>query len=655
MLTRSFIPSVAVLLSVVALFSACAPPEAPPVEESGQIAFRNWVDEATYVGRETCGECHQPQFETFTRSQMGRSWKHAKRSLSDADWTNTPVLRDEYADLYFQPFATGEDLFVREFRLEGADTTHVRVEQIDFIVGSGQHTNSHIFERGGYLYQIPVTWYAQDAKWGLAPKFQGGNNYRFSRVITDECMACHNAPPTFVEGSENKFEMVPSGIGCENCHGPGSIHVEEKKAGIIINTAVEADLSIVNPARLSPERQLDLCKRCHMQGVAVFGEGERPLDWRPGQVLAAHENVFWPRQPDSVSTFIMASHPDRLAMSACFQSTWNADSPSPAMTCLTCHDPHVPIEEMPPRHYDTVCQSCHEGPEAVTTPCTEPTVVSGANTATCASCHMPPSGSSDIPFVRVTDHYIRVVKDTLSVDEVEDQTRFIRLASLIDPQPTDHQVADGFLTYFEQFTDRPGMLDSARVRLEKAQQANPEADLTASWLRLWHLQQAYPSIIRFLSSPQYREPDDPWSWYRIGEAWQHLGQPDRAIPAYERAVSFGEDHIRFSDKLAQAYTQGGRAEDAIAVYDRLLAAQDRFESGYNNRGFAYLTLGDYEAAEADFRAAIAIDPDMEQAIANLASLLFNTGRPGDARPYAASLLRLDPANPGYQQLWNAVR
>lgn len=659
------------LASLVAvLLAGCGKSvDVPDTEAEGPV-FRNWANGATYVGRDTCAQCHQPQFESFVRSQMGRSWKHARRSLSDADWESPPVLRDAFNDLYFQPFAVGEDLFVREFRLEDADTTHQRIEQIDFIVGSGHHTNSHVYERGGYLYQIPVTWYAQDAKWGLAPKFQkSGNNYRFSRVITDECMACHNAPPAFVEGSENRFEQVPSGIGCENCHGPGSIHVEEKKAGIVVNVAEEIDDSIVNPGKLSPERQLDVCKRCHMQGVAVFEDGEKPLDWRPGKVLAAHEQVFWPRQPDSVSTFIMASHPDRLAMSACFESTWDAyekaggakalggpDGAPLPLTCVTCHDPHVPIEEMPDEHYDTTCQSCHEGPQAVTTPCTEPTVIAGTNTASCASCHMPPSETSDIPYVEVTDHYIRVVeKDVLPPESVEAQRRFIRLAGLIGRESDHHQVADGFLTYYEQFTDRPGMLDSAAARLQMARRQDRFADLTASWIRLWHLKQDYAATVRYVGSDAFSEPADAWTWYRMAQAFRQTGRTDDAVVFMERAVALGEDHLRFTDQLGAIYIEAGRLDDAVAVLTRNIERQSRFIESWINRGFAQLLLGALPAAEADFVQALRLDPNQEQALANLASLYANTNRVDEARPLVRRLLEMSPGNAGYRQLWNALQ
>src|SRR5690606_21082128 len=123
---------------------------------------------------------------------------------------------------------------VREYRQAGPDTVHQRVEQIDYIVGSGHHTNSHIRDENGYLYQVPVTWYAQAGRWGLAPGFQG-REPRFDRPIGEGCMTCHNAMPGFVEGSENLFDRVPLGIDCERCHGPGSVHVEQKRAGRLVD------------------------------------------------------------------------------------------------------------------------------------------------------------------------------------------------------------------------------------------------------------------------------------------------------------------------------------------------------------------------------------------------------------------------------------
>ena len=94
-----------------------------------------------------------------------------------------------------------------------------------------------------------------------------------------------------VPGSMNRFSKMPTGIQCERCHGPGKLHVEEKLAGIVVDTAKRADYSIVNPRRLPRDLQMDLCQRCHLQGVAVLNEGKTFFDFKPGMRLSEVLNV----------------------------------------------------------------------------------------------------------------------------------------------------------------------------------------------------------------------------------------------------------------------------------------------------------------------------------------------------------------------------
>ncbi|GIV60596.1 MAG: cytochrome c [Rhodothermaceae bacterium] len=426
-------------LPLLCLLVACgtSPGERSPASSSAVPAFLNHAPEAAYVGKEVCGTCHPDKYETFVRSQMGRSFKPATLQNSAADFENARPVYDPHNDLYYRPFHRGDSLYIMEYRLAGRDTVHKRIEKIDYIIGSGQHTNSHIMEVNGYLYQMPLTWYAQDGKWDLPPKFAGGNNARFSRPIPVQCMTCHNAMPGFVEGSENRFSHVPDGIDCERCHGPGSVHVEAMRAGRAVDVTREIDRTIVNPAKLPVERQFDVCQRCHMQGAAVWKQS--PMAFRPGMRLADFENVFWPRFADSTHQFIMASHPDRLKMSECFIQTQRRPDPDRgSLTCITCHDPHVPIETMEADHYNQVCQSCHTAPKAAT--CSEDAAVRARAADNCAGCHMPVSGSIDIPHVRITDHFIRAVRrdevEILSAEEDLDRRRLVRMAGLIDPRTT---------------------------------------------------------------------------------------------------------------------------------------------------------------------------------------------------------------------------
>ncbi len=626
--------------------------DAPPADAPGE--YLNLGADARYVGAETCAGCHREQYDTFTRSQMGRSFRQATLANSDADWQRPRPIYNPATDLYYQPFHRGQALFVREYRLAGGDTLYQRVEQIDFIVGSGHHTNSHMREENGYVYQIPVTWYAQQGRWDLAPGFHGAAGQRFSRPITEACMTCHNALPGFVEGSENRFSHVPLGIDCERCHGPGSVHVEAKKAGQLVNTSREVDYTIVNPAKLPPDRQIDVCARCHMQGTAVYADGKGPASFRPGMRLADVENVFEVREADSTARFRMAAHPDRLAMSACFEGTRAPGSAFPPMTCITCHNPHLPVEAV---NYNATCQSCH-APQAAAPACTAPEVVHAGGTGNCVGCHMPASGTWDIPHVTITDHYIRVV-DRAAVRPAEAtadtsgaRRRLVRLASLIAPAPTDRDVAEGFMGYYEEVTNRPGLLDSAAARLEKARARVPLARLAPSLIRLKFLQGDYAGV-RALA-PQVKAADlDAWALYRIGESFKHGQQYPRAIEYLRQAAT--PYHLRFRQQLASAYGDAGQPAAALAEYDAILGQDPTFEDAYNNRGFVRLQMGDLAGAEADFRAALGLNANAEMALANLASLYFNTGRAAQARPYAERLVQLVPSAPQYRQFLEAIR
>ena len=345
-------------------------------------------------------------------------------------------------------------------------------------------------------------------------------------------------------------------------------------------------------------------------------------------------------------------------MSACFLESWKEDSKLKPITCLTCHDPHSPVEETGDKTLSAACVNCHEsGVDRISSgiTCSEPSVVAGTNTASCASCHMPLSGSTDIPNIRITDHFIRV-PGRLSPTEAKDQTEFIRLASLINPTPDPRTKAEGFLTYYEQFTDRPGMLDSAQVYLKRAEnELGQEGNgaLTKSWIRLWHLQKDHVSVRRVAASTQ-NVPSDAWTYYRIGEAYAAIQDYNTAARWYQQALDLGPDHLRFMDKLGVALTQSGRIAEAIGVYDRLIQLNPLFETGLNNRGFARLMSEDLTGAEADFKSALAISPDMELALANLASLYLNTARQDEAKPLVRRLISLFPENPEYKQVWELV-
>ena len=680
-----------ILVSVSIALSACGPADRA---DDTAASYRNLSSDVEYVGKETCGQCHADKFSTFTESQMGRSFKPGLLEESAAEWEQAEPVYDPHSDLYYQAFSRNEELFVTEFRIANGDTIHKRTEKIDYIVGSGQHTNSHMMDVNGYLYQIPLTWYAQDGKWDLPPGFEN-NNSRFSRPITQACMGCHNAISGFVFGSENRFAELPHGIDCERCHGPGELHVTEKTSGEFVDVEREIDYSIVNPGKLPIERQLDVCQRCHMQGATVYEEGKTPFDYRPGMDLASIMNVYSPRYSDSTSRFIMASHPDRLQMSECFIGSREGasqvravapgqdGSPHPEvlsrsgaasiepMTCTTCHDPHLPIETLGREHYQLVCQSCHspandqESPSQIRASSTSPSIVASRRTAVgpctapmarrleqgddCVACHMPKSGSIDIPHVSVTDHNIRVVEAPEVGGKVTDE-EFVGLVSLIRDDASDIDMAAGYMTYFEEVSDIPYFLDSAAVHLERAKSDLTNGELAPYLVQLWFLQQDFNAIIALTQDIDPLLFQNAWTFYRIGQAYDAVGDLAGAIDFFRRAVEREPEHLRFKNRLGMAYTSLGRLDEAVEMFDSVLESNPKFGDAYNNRGFARAMQGDLSGAERDFLEAINLDPDAYQALANLASLYVNLGDKDQAREIVQRLLAHDPDHEGYQHL-----
>jgi tetratricopeptide (TPR) repeat protein len=582
---------------------------------------------------------------------MGRSFRPARDSLSSADWTQDDPVLDPERDLWYQPVRRGELLFVREFRLSGRDTVHNRLEQIHWIVGSGQHTNSHMREINGYLYQVPLTWYAQAKKWDLPPGFDGGDSPRFNRPIPDLCMSCHDGPSGYVPESENRFDYIPHGIECENCHGPGSVHEEAMRAGRVVNTDVEIDRTIVHPGKLPPDLQYDICRKCHMQGAMVLRDGRSPFDFRPGKRLTDYMDTFWPRFPDSARSFIMASHPDRLQMSACFQASWDDSRGLPAMTCVTCHNPHLAVELKPSFEYNAPCRACHARPDLPA--CTAPEEQRQEVGDDCSSCHLPEAWTIDIPNVRITDHYIRVPEaDRDPTPDYAQQTNLVRMASLLRDSVDLPTLARGYLAYYEEFARRPFLLDSAAAIIERA----PEGDSLRErvLVRVLFLREEWDRLRRLAGGRDPAAEHDAWTAYRIGEAFMKSEDYPSALRWFDRVADLAPDHLRFMDRVGFAYMNAGRPEEAVAVLDGVLERDPTLARSRNNRGFARLVLGELGAGEEDLREAIRLDPDFAEAVGNLASLLLNTGRAREAVPLAERLVEMNPTDERYRSFLRQV-
>jgi len=674
---------------ILAIAFSCHTPEGKQTEtkmsSKDTLLYLNHADSARYVGINTCKQCHSEIYQNFIKTGMGKSFDVASKTKSAGDY-HTSVVHDKIGDFYYKAFWQNDSLRFLEYRLKGKDTIYKRLETVNYIVGSGQHTNSHIQSINGYLNQMPMTFYTQKKTWDLPPGFEDGHNSRFMRKIGLECMSCHNSYPDFVLGSENKYNSVETGIGCERCHGAGSIHVNERHTKERIDTSKYIDYSIVNPAKLSIERQFDICQRCHLQGNTILKEGKSFYDFKPGMVLSDYMTVFLPKYKNADDEFIMASHADRLKQSQCFIKSMKASaSKTPgskntlkpykdALTCVTCHNPHVSVKETNTNVFNDACLKCH-GEATKKTEVNQETESSKqlaelfcskkgvTKTSNCVGCHMPNSGSIDIPHVTVHDHYIR---KPLNKAEKQGIKEFIGLYAINEKDPAAIIRAKAYLNQYEKFENKAVYLDSAAFYLKDKTDKDLKADLEPL-VQLNFIKNNFGQIVTYVNrltdnyllksrlvSKSYSN-DHAWTSYRIGEAFYKTGNVPRAILYFKKAVDLAPFVLDFKNKYASALASNNQLPEAVQQYNEILKEHPKHVSTLTNLGYVKLSQGDLNEAEKLYARALKLDPDYEPLLLNLAGLYAYKRDFAASKKYLNRILTLNPKSQQAKQALTQIQ
>jgi predicted CXXCH cytochrome family protein len=364
----------------------------PPVSSS---PFLNTGPEARYVGSDACRECHAGSSASFRRTGMGRSMAEVdlSREPPDAGFDHPPSKRR------YQVVRKGGQLWHRELLLaEGPAEVVLAEYPVKYVVGSGRHSLTYLVEADGFLVESPVTWYTSRQAWGMSPGYDRPNQSGFERAVGESCLTCHAGRAEAVGGSLHRMHVGEAAIGCERCHGPGSLHVarhagRDRPAG----GTSGIDYTVVNPAHLSRELAEAVCQQCHLRTSAVVvARGRKPSAFRPGLPLQDFLHAYRLESPDAPMTVV--GHVEQMHLSRCYQS-------SDALTCLTCHDPHgEPRPKDRADYYNSVCVGCHR-PERCTVSADRRQKESPEND--CVHCHMPRS-PTEIPHLAFTHHRIGI-------------------------------------------------------------------------------------------------------------------------------------------------------------------------------------------------------------------------------------------------------
>jgi predicted CXXCH cytochrome family protein len=616
---------------VAASLSYCGGNGATHTSTSDSLYFWNLHDTVSYVGMQECKGCHQDIHQHFIHTGMGQSFDKASPEKSKGTFPfmhmpsrerRSPEIFDAKTGYSFQAFWRNDSLFIRQFLRETSSSKAIsfeREEHIPYIIGSGQHTNSHFWTDGSYVYQAPLTFYTQKGLWDLPPGYEN-NNVGFHRKIDMECMSCHNAMPQVRKEAKNFFDQVPLGIDCERCHGPGELHVQLKKQGIIVDTSKYADRSIVNPKRLPYRLQVDICQRCHLQGNNVLKEGKHFEDFRPGMSLTQIFDIYMPKY-ENEDYFVMAGHADRFQKSACFigsnkgkTETYNAQL---NFTCINCHNPHVSVKETKISQFNATCTGCHQqnSTRSVLKECALD-IKKREHPTGCVGCHMQASGTEDIPHVMVHDHKIQ--RPRIRFSDLESQKgKLLGLYAVNNQNPAPKDEIRAYLNYFEKFDPQPIYLKKAANLLKN----NPNE--IASRIHHAYLEHRYRDII--VLAAKIKSPADAWTHYRIAKSHDQVGSLKEALRWYEKAQELQTLDPDFVAEFANALIRDRQLTRAKTLLDAQLKRLQKHELTWLNRGSIFFLEGNKSQAKKCFEQVLRLDPKNKTAHLYLSELYESVG------------------------------
>ncbi len=278
---------------------------------------------------------------------------------------------------------------------DGSVLAEVEAE-VRYALGSGTRGVAFLIEREGSLFQSPIAWFAHSRRWDISPGYREFTTHpSFERSIQPGCLACHANQFRPVPGTLNRYE-VPifqgHAIGCERCHGPGALHVNRS------DQSSEIDLTIVNPAKLTPALRDSVCQQCHLQSSFRFTRaGRGPLDFRPG--LPIHRFLaFYQMKTENRNKFEAVGHVEQMESSRCFRASQGR------LGCISCHDPHrLPAPSTKTAYYRERCLACHEQRGCVLPAAERRAQGQGED---CVACHMPRLAITNIPHTAATNHGI---------------------------------------------------------------------------------------------------------------------------------------------------------------------------------------------------------------------------------------------------------
>lgn len=589
-----------------------------------------------YVGMDQCWVCHSSITASYLKTAMGRSFGPVNPDTDGEPFSENNSYHWELRDRMYEMTSEGGELFMTSYALDGSgNRVRQRREKITHWLGSGEKMRGCLSLQGNRHRLLHLAWYAPRNEW--APFAMRELGAPADDWVGYNCLYCHASYPrnaisarwvAEVDHFPEPLDLGP--IDCERCHGPGQQHAQLAR-DTSDTAAIRA--AIVNPARLPPERQLDVCAQCHLEPTTRFPVhrlvmvGRTPFSFRPGDRLQDHFFVFDYEDPamhsDEDTEIVNQNY--LLVRSACYTRS------NGRMTCTTCHDPHrTPPQEEKVAYFRAKCLGCHSATDC-TTPEIDPQALPASD---CVKCHMTPTYAIDAVRAQVHRHKIerRPISNlnvpieerlahTLEVYGNESRGARLKLSFrhenlgqgghrdvALTLAHLHNDLPDRWIAGQEEFMPRYGFGDPESLRR-----------LGRFYLGERNLTQARSLARRALDLvPEFSE-----AALDLGHAELLAGNPTQAIELFRKVLSENPLSLEARRGLAQAYVKLNDEPHAYQAFVEWQATLDAYLDVDSSKqlGYYLTQAGRKKEAIGFLREALRINPDDREAQAGLDRLL----------------------------------
>ena len=382
-------------------------------------ASRSGASAATFVGRETCAECH---------AEEDRLWAGSHHDLAMQVAGPDTVLGD-FDDASFTYGTVTTTFSVRDGRyIVRTDGPDGELQDFEVAYAFGvDPLQQYLIERpGGRLQALSIAW---DGR----PQVDGGQRWfhlypdeavdhrnvlhwtRFSQNWNLMCAECHSTNlRRNYDADADAYQTTWSelDVSCEACHGPGSRHVgwaregraaTEPSLGLLVDlddggSAVwNVDSTTGLATRSVPRRshaEVETCARCHSRRASIHeGEYGLPLldTYQPAFLL---EPLYFADGQVRDEVYVYGS----FLQSRMYRH---------GVTCSDCHNPHSLTVG---GEGNARCAGCHL-PARFDVP-SHHHHEAGSPGASCVACHMPSTTFMGVDARR--DHSFRIPRPDLT-------------------------------------------------------------------------------------------------------------------------------------------------------------------------------------------------------------------------------------------------